>query len=291
MLFSKVLRAYMGDKRRRLRGNTIEGYVSCIRCHVAPQWSARHVETITHEELQRWADSIPAPGAARKAYTMFRMVYRWALRRMGLRLWDITQGVELPHAPRVERAYLRPSDERAMLQGIRGQEWEAVVLCAAALGLRPSEALGLDWADFDWRSGWVRIRRGAHWVGGRVVEYATKTRHSTRDLKLPRFALARLRALRGSRRSGRLRGDLTPCQIKGRFRRFCRRFGLPWVPMQALRHTWATVAVEAGAALADVAVALGHTGVDMVYRHYLLSARAVVQRAQGAFEGVLMGVW
>ena len=161
-------------------------------------------------------------------------------------------------------------------------------ICGAALGLRRSEACGLDWSDFDWRRGWVHVRRGAHWVGGRVVEYATKTKLSDRWLRVPRWALARLRQIRGSLRSGRLRGALAPHQIAGRFRRICRRLSLPWVPMTCLRHSWATIALDAGAAIEDVAVALGHTGVDTCVQHYLQSFRTVVGRASDAYEGALM---
>ena len=288
MLFDDAVRAYLDDKARRLRGNTIEGYVSALRCHVLPEFSGRELESITHEELQRWVDSIPTYGAAEKAYKTFRQVFRWSLRRWQLRVWDVTQGVELPERPVVRRPVLTAAEERETLRGAVGQPWEAVVLCEAALGLRRSEACGLDWSDFDWRRGWVHVRRGAHWVGGKLVEYTTKTRLSDRWLRVPRWALARLRQLRGSLRSGRLRGALAPHQIAGRFQRFCRRFSLPWVPMTCLRHSWATIALEAGAEIEDVAVALGHTGVDTCVQHYLQSFRTVVGRAADAYEGALM---
>ena len=210
------------------------------------------------------------------------------MRKAQLRIWDVTQGVELPAKPVVRRPVLTAEQERETLRGAMGQPWEAVVLCEAALGLRRSEACGLDWSDFDWRRGWVHVQRGAHWVGGRLVEYATKTKLSDRWLKVPRWALARLRQLRGSLRSGRLRGSLAPHQIAGRFERFCKRFSLPWVPMTCLRHSWATIALEAGAAIEDVAVALGHTGVETCVQHYLQSFRTVVGRAADAYEGAML---
>lgn len=288
MLFDDAVTAYWEDKSRRLRGNTLEGYASALRAHVMPAWSGRELESITHEEVQRWVDSVPTYGAAEKAFKTFRQVYRWSMRRFQLRVWDVTQGVELPGRPVVRRPVLTAREERETLRGVVGQPWEAVVLCEAALGLRRSEACGLDWSDFDWRRGWVHVRRGAHWVGGEVVEYPTKTKLSDRWLRVPRWALARLRAIRGRLRSGRLRGALAPHQIAGRFKRLCRRLSLPWVPMTCLRHSWATIALDAGAAIEDVAVALGHTGVDTCVQHYLQSFRTVVGRAADAYEGALL---
>ena len=288
MLFDDAVEMYWADKSKRLRGNTLEGYASAIRRHLMPAWSGRELESITHDEVQAWVDSIHTYGAAEKAYKTFRQVYRWTLRKAQLRIWDVTQGVELPSKPVVRRPVLTAEQERATLCGVMGQPWEAVVLCEAALGLRRSEACGLDWSDFDWRRGWVHVQRGAHWVGGKIVEYATKTRLSDRWLKLPRWALARLRQLRGHLRSGRLRGELAPHQIAGRFRRFCRRFALPWVPMTCLRHSWATIALEAGAAIEDVSVALGHSSVDTCVRHYLQSFAVVVGRASDAYSGAML---
>ena len=283
MLFSEAVDIYWKDKSKRLRGNTLEGYASAIRCHLMPAWSEREVETITHDEVQAWVDSIPTYGAAQKAFKTFRQVYRWIVRKEQLRIWDVTQGVELPQAPVVRRPTVTAAEERRTLRGIVGQPWEAVVLLEAALGLRRCEACGLDWSDVDWRTGWVHVQRGAHWVGGEVVEYATKTKLSDRWLKLPRWALARLRAIRGQRRAGRVRGGLAPHQLARRFRAFCRSRGLPWVPMTCLRHSWATISLEAGAAIEDVSVALGHSTVDTCIRHYLQSFRTVVRRASDAY--------
>ena len=287
MLFEDAVDEYWEDKSRRLRGNTLEGYASALRAHVMPRWAGRELESITHEELQGWVDSIPTYGAAEKAFKTFRQVYRWSVRRFQLRVWDVTQGVELPEAPVVRRDTLTAAEERETLRGIVGQPWEAVVLLGAALGLRRCEACGIDWGDIDWRTGWVHVQRGAHWVGGRVVEYATKTKLSDRWLRLPRFALARLRQIRGHRRSGRVRGEMAPHQIAGRFRSLCRSLRLPWVPMTCLRHSWATISLEAGASIEDVSVALGHSTVDTCIQHYLLSFRTVVRRAGACYEAAL----
>ena len=289
MLFSEAVEMYWTDKSKRLRGNTLEGYASAIRCHLLPAWAEREVETITHDEVQAWVDSVPTYGAAAKAYKTFRQVYRWTLRKLQLRIWDVTQGIELPRAPVVRRPTVTAAEEQRTLRGIVGQPWEAVVLLEAALGLRRCEACGVDWSDIDWRTGWVHVQRGAHWVGGEVVEYATKTKLSDRWLKLPRWALSRLRQIRGQRKAGRVRGGLAPHQIAGRFRRFCRRHGLPWVPMTCLRHSWATISLEAGAAIEDVSVALGHSTVDTCIQHYLQSFRTVVGRASDAYATAMLG--
>lgn len=288
MLFSTATAEYMADKRKRLRATTLEGYESALRCHVLPTWGGREVESITYEELQAWVDDFTLPGAAEKAFKTFRQVFRWALRRRQLRIWDVTQGIELPRKPAVRRPTLTADQERETLRGIVGQPFEAAVLLGAALGLRRCEACAVRIEDVDWRSGWVHVRRGLHVVGGEVIETGCKTKLSDRKLKLPRFALERLRAIRGTRRSGRL-CLLDPNAVARRFRAFCKRFDLPHVPMTCLRHSWATISLEHGAAIEDIAVALGHSTVNTAMSHYLQSFRTVVARASASYSSAMTG--
>lgn len=288
MLFSEAATEYMADKRKRLRATTLEGYESAIRCHLLPAWGGREMETITFEEMQEWVDSFVLPGAAEKAYKTFRQIYRWALRRHQLRIWDVTQGVELPKKPTAHRLTLTAEQERVTLKAIVGQPFEAAVLLGAALGLRRCEACAVRIEDIDWRSGWVHVRRGLHVVGGELIETGCKTKLSDRRLKLPRFALERLRAIRGARRSGRL-CLLDPNTVARKFRAFCCRFQLPHVPMTCLRHSWATISLEHGAAIEDIAVALGHTTVNTAMSHYLQSFRTVVARASASYASAMAG--
>lgn len=286
MLFSEAVDEYMSDKRKRLRATTLEGYESALRCHVLPAWGGREVESITYEELQAWVDRFEMAGAAEKAFKTFRQVFRWALRRRQLRVWDVTQGIELPRKPPVRRPTLTADQERETLRGIVGQPFEAAVLLGAALGLRRCEACAVRIEDIDWRSGWVHVRRGLHVVKGEVVETGCKTKLSNRRLKLPRFALERLRKIRGARRSGRL-CELDPNAVARRFRAFCKRFQLPHVPMTCLRHSWATISLEHGTAIEDIAVALGHSTVNTAMSHYLQSFRTVVARASASYAAAM----
>lgn len=288
MLFKDAAAEYMADKRKRLRATTLEGYESAIRCHLMPQWGDREIEGISFEEVQDWVDGFELAGAAEKAYKTFRQIYRWSLRRHQLRIWDVTQGVELPQKPTVCRPTLTAEQERETLKAIVGQPFEAAVLLGAALGLRRCEACAVRIEDIDWRSGWVHVRRGLHVVGGELIETGCKTKLSDRRLKLPRFALERLRAIRGARRSGRL-CLLDPNTVARKFRAFCCRFQLPHVPMTCLRHSWATISLEHGAAIEDIAVALGHTTVNTAMIHYLQSFRTVVARASASYASAMAG--
>lgn len=233
-----ICEQYLAAKSKKCRQNTLDGYISAIRCHVLPKWGGRELCDIRRKEVQEWVDSIPTAGAATKALKMLQQVFRWAIKTFELEIFDPTQGVELPARPIYRREVMTAKEIAYMLREAVGKPWEANIILAVALGLRPSEALGVDWSDIDWRSGWVHIQRGCHTLqSGETVEYPCKTRLSDRYLRLPRWALVRLRQIRGQRRRGRVRGDLSPRQVYTQYKRFLKSIGLGRCSIEGLRHS------------------------------------------------------
>jgi integrase len=62
--------------------------------------------------------------------------------------------------------------------------WTAL-FTIVSLGLRKGEAMGLKWADIDFKKGVVKIQRARTTDDGQVVETGTKTFSSRRELQLP----------------------------------------------------------------------------------------------------------
>ena len=111
----------MDDKRGRLRACTLAGYESALALHVLPRWGELELEAITPEGVQGWIDSFDLPGAAEKAYKTLRQVIRWAIRRLGVRMYDPTAaGVELPHKPAHCPRTMEASQVRAYLRALWG---------------------------------------------------------------------------------------------------------------------------------------------------------------------------
>lgn len=186
MKVAEAASRYMDDKRGRLRACTLAGYESALALHVLPRWGELELEAITPEGVQSWIDSFDLPGAAEKAYKTLRQVIRWAIRRLGVRMYDPTAaGVELPHKPAHCPRTMEASQVRAYLRALWGHECEAVAICSVTLGLRRGEACGLKWSDIDLRTGEVRIRRSRQVVRGNEVVEAPKTERSARSCWLP----------------------------------------------------------------------------------------------------------
>lgn len=292
MLFEEACYLYVEAKsegRKKVRPNTLEGYMSAIRCHLMPKWSGREVESITADELQAWVDSFERPGAARKAFNTFRQIHRWYLRTYRVRIYDETQGVELPTAPRRKPAALTAKQAKDALRDMRGEDFEPAALVQLSCGLRPCEAIALTWGDVNLATGEMHICKGLHEAFGEVYESPTKTEKSTRTVVLPRYAVERLRALKRSKspaKSDRL-CESSPGTYRRHVRSWFRKRGVRMCA-QWLRHTWGTLAAQSGVPIETVALMLGHSSLSTAYEHYLMSNSALMRDAQRSFGGMIL---
>lgn len=292
MLFEEAVYHYVIAKtegRKPLRRNTVEGYMSAIKCHLMPKWSGREMESVTCAELQAWVDGFEKPGAAKKAFFTFRQVYRWYLRAYHVRIWDETQGVELPAHQRRKPRALTAKQARESLRDMRGEAWEPVALVQLSCGLRPCEAIALRWSDVNLSTGEVSVTKGLHEAMGEVYESPTKTEKSTRTVVLPRYAVDRLREIRRSANVGRSERlcALNPAAYRRKVRTWFRRRGVRMCA-QWLRHTWGTLALQAGTPLETVSLMLGHSTVSTAYEHYLVGNSALLRDAQKGFGQLIL---
>lgn len=267
-----------------LRECTRLGYESAWEHHIKPGLGHLDIDQLDSATIDQWLASIPTPGAARKAWALLRTMLRKAI-RWGLLDTDVTRQVTTPKPSGYQPDLLDARQIRRLLQGFWGHPLEAWLICSLTLGLRTEEGLGLEWEDLDLRSGRVEIRRGLQWIQGHEALVDPKTELSRRTLILPRFAVLRLRQLKGK---GRLIGDLTPGQADRRYRSWCKRNDLPCVPRRNLRHSWATTALAAGVDVAIVSRALGHNSIETTARYYLRPDLDVLKDAQRSWEKTIM---
>lgn len=292
MLFEQAVYEYVEDKqfgRKPVRPNTMEGYMSAIKCHLMPKWSGREMESITCDELQEWVDGFELPGAASKAFNTFRQVHRWYLRRYRVRIYDETQGVELPKRQRRKPNALTAHQANEALRDMRGQDFEPCALIQLSCGLRPCEAIALTWADVNLSTGEVSVTKGLHEAFGEVYEDKPKTEKSARTVMLPRYAVDRLRAIRRDRaakRSDRLCGS-SPTKYRRHVRSWFAKRGVRMCA-QWLRHTFGTLSLQAGTPIETVALMLGHEGISTAYEHYLVGNAALMRDAQRAFGRLVL---
>ncbi len=156
----------------------------------------------------------------------------------------------------------------------RETRWHPLWVLLGTTGLRIGEALGLKWSDVDLLAGRLQVRRALQRQRGRgLVFVEPKSVTSRRCVELPQLAIAVL-----ERQRLRIDGELVfpnrdgePTEsstVTDALRVALDRAGLPRIRVQDLRHTTATVLLEAGVHPKLVQHLLGHSTVALTLNTY-----------------------
>jgi integrase len=150
-------------------------------------------------------------------------------------------------------------------------------------GMRPQEALALQWADID--GGYIRIQRTLEEVekGKFQPVEAAKTEGSLRSVSVPKDTLEALQKHRAQQAAAKLElgirhewifanragNPMDPTKARKGFKAALRRAGLPTTHrLYDLRHTHATSLLMAGVNPKVVAERLGHSSIQLTLNTY-----------------------
>jgi len=210
-----------------------------------------------------------------------RSFFRWACRE-GYLEKSPAKGLATPRLPKsLPRAMTVPDTERlldAEDEGLIPERERALFELLYASGLRVSEAAGLDLEDVDFSARLVRVTgKGDR---ERIVPFGETAADALQEY-LPSRAALRHRAVRGgggdepgeplfvNARGGRL----TTRSMARLLKRRLRAAGLPEeISPHALRHTFATHLLQAGADLRAIQELLGHASLSTTQKYTHLDA-------------------
>lgn len=184
---------------------------------------------------------------------------------------------------------------RRFLESVADDTLYPLWLVLAMTGMRRGEALGLRWTDIDLDRAQLSIRQTLVPVGSKEVFSQPKTARGRRVVALDSITVTALRDLHTSSPNpadlvfvDRIGHHLNPSRVSRHFRKLVNRLGVPKIRLHDLRHTHATLALEAGIHPKIVSERLGHATVSLtldVYSHAVghMQADAAAQIANLVF--------
>ena len=155
------------------------------------------------------------------------------------------------------------------------------ILLTLHTGIRNGELCGLQWSDFDFNSGTIRIYRTVERIKNlsplaerktKVVITEPKTESSRREIPLPKTLCLYLRSHSGATDEYLLTGTDKPSEphtLYVRYERFLRRNGFESYTFHAIRHTFATRGIASGFDAKSLSEILGHSDVTTTLRCYV----------------------
>lgn len=272
--------------RPRRTPATVARQESLLRLHVVPRWGAVPVADVRRSDVMEWVQQLRrtlSADSARQAVGVLRQVLDTAL---GDRAIDMNPAakVGVGGAQVGEKRALTHAQIRALADACDDSTYRALTIFLAYTGLRIGEALALTVGDLDDRCRSVLVSKAyARSVtrGDARAVGPTKT-HAIRRVPLPAVvtdALVGSSLLDGAKidTSRILFGSEAGSYLNQQnYRKALRAASekaqiTPHVTPHQLRDTCASLAIQAGASVVDVARMLGHQSPAMTLRHYAQS--------------------
>ena len=271
------------NRTATIRPTTAASRTSTARTWVLPTWANRPVGRIDQDGVKAWVEELHQQGVSaatiEKAVGVLRGSLALAVSSKALASNPVV-GIKLPEQVRRDNAYLT-AEQVAHLVSHAGRQALLVSLLAYT-GLRFGEAAALRVRDLDLDAGRVRVRASVTEVNGKLVEGPPKN-GKARSVPLAHF----LRAPLASSVQGRSSDGLVFRAARGgplrantwRSRDFAAAVRaaqgaapydkpLPTLVPHDLRHTAASLAVQAGANVKVLQRMLGHAKASMTLDVY-----------------------
>ncbi|HEV3111890.1 MAG TPA: tyrosine-type recombinase/integrase [Candidatus Binataceae bacterium] len=288
-VLAEYARQWLQMHRAHLTAGTLYDYGLLIKKQIAgTALGSLALDQISRRDLDRWLVELQEAGTgprrANMALARLRTIFRLA-EEEGLIADNPARLVRSLREPRAAIDPLTSRETEALLRAARPGTERAFVAILLLAGLRPSEALGLQWRDVDLRRKVISVRRGrTRWGDG-----MTKTQASEREVDVVARLALELDQLSDLRRAG----DYVFTGVRGagldwnnfrqrNWRRLLRVAGVRMRPPYQCRHTYAASLLADGANPHYVAHQMGHSTLAMVIRHYARWAHKPARDAREA---------
>lgn len=309
---------WLASIRASVRPSTFVGYKMLTEAHILPALGGILVQRLTASHLNSfYADLLEngrrdgrGPLSARTVRYCHATVHK-ALAdgvRMGLLVRNVAEQATPPRSGQRQEPRTWTAEElRAFLEFAKSDRLYAAYVLAATTGLRRGEVLGLPWRCVDLDAGRIAVTQAIIPVNGAVTYSTPKTARGRRSVALDPFTANALRAHRVRRLEERLmlglgapaedslvfsdlEGEpLHPEWFSAHFDRLVKAAGVPRIRLHDLRHTHATLALQAGVHPKVVSERLGHANVSITLDTYSHAIPALEEEAAAKVAALVFG--
>jgi integrase len=301
--------------RTRLRPGTLALYEVTTRAYMVPHIGDVRLQALTPAQLNRLYATLLDKGGrtgkglsaktVRNTHTMVHRALTDAV-RWGRVTRNVAELADPPKALRPEMKTWTADELRIYLRSVRSHRFYAAWLIAGTTGLRRGEILGLHWRDVDLEAARLSIRSTLVMVDNAPIWSEPKTAKGRRSVPLPAETVAALRAHRAHQLKERLAlgtgyqdEDLVFCREDGAtfhpdtfertFDRLAAQAGLPPIRLHDLRHTFATLALQAAVHPKVVSEILGHASIAITLDTYSHAIPAMQEEAATRIAALFLG--
>lgn len=286
-----------GDVTSRIKPSTYESYYYCMRGYVIPHFSQREYAQLSEKSIVEFVNSIHRNGDISVSYQKkILSIFKTALREISKNSPGYAALIELVTLPKSKPSAEVPvfsmKEQRLIEYAVQSSEdlrILGIILCFYT-GIRLGELCALKWSDIDFEAGTMSISRSV----SRIRNFETsetktqlyvgtpKSNTSCRKIPLPAFLLKMAEENRlgpVSENCYVLSGNADPFDprvYQRLYKNLLKKAGIRTRKFHAIRHTFATRALELGVDIKTLSEILGHSNVSItlnVYAHSLMEQK------------------
>lgn len=308
----RFMRDWLETVKPQLKATTHRRYTDLVTLHMLPTLGRVQLAKLSAQAVQSLYARLLESGLSGTTVHHVHATLHAALaqaERLGLVPRNVSDLVRAPKMSRAEMHVLT-LDEARRLQAAAAEHkprWAAFYVLALHTGMRLGEMLALKWADLDMERGTLQVRHTASWTRERGWELtAPKTAGSKRSIRLDPGVVEVLRQHRTRQLAERLEAGplwedhnlIFPNQcgkvqdgmnlLHYTHQPLLKRAGLPQVRLHDLRHTAATLLLQAGTNPKIVSERLGHSTVGITLNLYSHVTPDMQQEAAAKLAAALL---
>lgn len=313
MTLEEYFNQWLDRKKNTVAPGTYEHYESYMRKHIIPGLGQWKISKLESHHVESFMDEINETSLSQRSKKHIFRILSSALskgKRYGIKE-DIMEDIEAPKVNRQDIEYWTNQEVELFMQNLNSKNHALPILLSLATGMRRGEVLGLRWSKVDFENKKISVTHQLKKNSDGVWELSPQLKTSTsyRTIDIDDDTIKILENHKRQQEKDRFRcgpdyqeldlvcatstgGFIKPTYLRTVFNRTIDKSKIKKISFHGLRHTHATLLLQAGIHPKVVQERLGHRSIQTtldIYSHIIpgiqeIAATSIQQSLYGKRE-------
>lgn len=287
-------------KSIKLKQTTLDQYYSLYKAYINPYFQGYHLRSLTTAMVQKFInflynDKKLSASTIRSTVNVLSTAIDKAV-KLGYTVRNPIVDAELPPIKKSIINALNEAEIKRLLSVLDGEPYGYAVKLCISSGLRRGELLGLKWADIDLVNNVIHVKNNLVKTSKGCIQQSPKTKSSIRSIVISDDVCTMLKERRKRYPNDtyfvrQLMKDkpVNPDNFSRIYRQICDKANVKGRGIHRLRHTFATIAFQAGIFPKITQEQLGHSDLKTTMKTYTHLNHYAVKNAVNVIEDKLKG--
>ena len=300
-LFDAIAQNWLKQIADTVRESTFSKYYRLCKSYICPSLGKFRLIDLTDKKMEEFTEYLLKHGGIRKETLSAKTVADiLTITKQILKFEKKEIEIKLPKQRKPAIRVLTHNEQTILENQLTGSAdlIRLGILLDLYTGLRLGELCALKWADIDFKSAFVQIRRSVSRIQNpdpitnrrtKLVMERPKTESSERYIPLPCFLLNYLAQYRSEEYHYVLTGTekfIEPRYFSLKYKKILKNCNLDQYNFHALRHTFATRCVENGVDIKALSEILGHSDIKTTLSRYVHPSMEMKRREMDKLAGI-----